>query len=183
MSNPLIGEIRLFAGSFAPRGWALCNGQLLSIAQNTALFSILGTFYGGDGRVTFGLPDLRGRAPVHWGQGPGLSPYDLGEIGGSENVTVLTNELPAHNHLIGVNNAAGTATDPTNGIAAQINTGDARNPLTTAMGYTGTPPPPTGNMNVTAMLPAGGSQPHNNLQPYQCVTYIIALAGIFPARN
>jgi microcystin-dependent protein len=180
MSNQFLGEIRMFAGNFPPKGWALCDGQILSIAQNTALFSLLGTTYGGNGQTTFALPDLRGRAPIHQGQGPGLSDYVLGENGGTENVTLLITQLPAHNHLIGVSNAAGTATDPTNGIVAQINTGTSRAPTTTAMGYT---TPATGTMNPAAVSVAGGSQPHNNIQPLMCVTFIIALVGIYPSRN
>lgn len=180
MSNQFIGEIRIFAGTFAPRGWAMCQGQLMSIAQNTALFSLLGTYYGGDGRVTFGLPDLRGRTPVHQGQGPGLSLYDVGEMVGSENVSLLISEIPAHNHLVSVSNAAGTVTDPTNAISAQDNTGTVRAPTTTAMEYT---TPATATLNPTAMSVVGGSQPHSNLQPYVCITYIIATEGIFPSRN
>lgn len=181
MSNQFIGEIRIFAGNFAPRGWLMCQGQLLSIAQNTALFSLLGTAYGGDGRVTFGLPDLRGRTATHQGQGPGLSQYDVGEATGSESVSLILTELPAHNHLVAVSNAAGTATDPTNGLAAQINTGSVRTPDTVAFGYTA--PPVTGTLNPAAVSAAGGSQPHSNLQPYLCITYIIATEGIFPSRN
>jgi microcystin-dependent protein len=181
MSNQFLGEIRIFAGNFAPRGWALCQGQLMAIAQNTALFSLLGTSYGGDGRVTFALPDLRGRAPVQQGQGPGLSPYDVGELQGTELASLLLTEMPGHTHLIGVNNVAGTVTDPTDGIAAPINTGTARSPDLKYLGYTA--PPANGTMNPAAMSVAGGGQPHNNLQPYVCITYIIATEGIFPSRN
>ncbi len=179
--EPFLGQIMMFGGNFAPRGWAMCNGQLLSIAQNTALFSILGTTFGGDGVTTFGLPDLRGRVPLHWGQGPGLSNYVLGELAGNETVTLTTQQIPAHNHLIGVSNAAGTQTDPTNGIAAQINTGDARNPITSALGYAA--PPQTGTMAPAVVGSSGGNQPHANIQPYLCVTICIALEGIFPSRN
>lgn len=181
MSEPFLGQISIFAGTFAPRGWALCDGQLLSISQNAALFSILGTSFGGNGQSNFALPDLRGRVPVHPGTGPGLSPYVLGQNGGAENVTLLSTQMPPHNHLVGVSNAAGTATDPTNGLVAQINTGTARAPITTAMGFA--PPPQTGTMNPTAVSAAGGGQPHENIQPFLCVNFIIALQRIFPSRN
>ena len=181
MSEPFIGQISMFAGNFAPRGWALCNGQLLPIQQNAALFSILGTTFGGNGSTTFALPDLRGRVPVHQGQGPGLSPYTLGQSGGIENVSLLVTQMPGHNHLVGVSNAAGTVTDPTNALPAQINTGTVRQPATTAFGYA--PPPQTGTLAAAAVSMAGGSQPHANIQPYLAVNFIIALNGIFPSRN
>ena len=171
----------MFGGNFAPSQWAMCNGQLLSIAQNSALFAVLGTTYGGDGVQTFALPDLRGRAPVHPGSGPGLSPYVEGQIGGTETVTLLSTQMPSHNHLVGVSNAAGTVTDPTNALPAQINTGTVRQPATTAFGYA--PPPQTGTLAPAAVSSTGGSQPHANIQPYLCVTFIIALQGVFPSRN
>jgi microcystin-dependent protein len=179
--EPFIGEIKMFGGNFAPRGYALCNGQLLSIAQNAALFSILGTTYGGNGTTTFALPDLRSRVPVHPGQGTGLSPYNLGQNGGAENVTLLTNQMPAHNHTVGVVNQAGTQIDPTNALVAEINTGTARQPATTAMGYSTAGQ--TGTMAPNAVSLTGGNQPHENRQPFLCVNFIIALQGVFPSRN
>lgn len=169
--DPFLGEIRMFGGNFAPRGWAMCNGQQLSVAQNTALFSILGVTYGGNGQTTFGLPDLRSRVPMHFGQGPGLSSYTLGENAGSESVTLLTSEMPMHTHALGcASNAALTSspdpagkfmanTDPTNSYADT--TDSMSGPLTTA----------------------GGSQPHENRQPFLCINFIIALEGVFPSRN
>src|SRR3954469_26017647 len=168
MSEPFLGEIRMFGGNFAPRGWALCNGQLLAISTNTALFSILGTTYGGNGQTTFGLPDLRGRVPLHQGQGQGLSPYNLGEVGGSETVTLLTPQMPAHNHPFAppVSSAAGGAADPTNNFpAAQDATQGPFNYNTTTTG--------AGGAGMSGAQ--GGSQPHANIQPFLCVNYIIAL--------
>lgn len=179
MSEPFIGEIIMFGGNFAPRGWALCDGQLLSIAQNTALFSILGTTYGGDGRVTFALPDLRGRVPVHAGQGPGLSDYNLGQVGGTENVTLLTSEIPAHAHgfALNGNSANGSLTSPINNFPATVidTNGNA-----SIQGYSNTS---DGVMAGGTSSLTGGNQPHNNLQPYLCVNFIIALEGIFPSRG
>jgi len=177
MSDPFIGEIRMFAGNFAPRGWALCNGQLLPISQNTALFSILGTTYGGNGQTTFGLPDLRGRVALHPGQGPGLSPYTLGEQGGSESVTLLTTNMPAHTHMVNASTTNATAPAPTNGILASPLDSNAG----AGLGYVTTSP--NTQMAPNSIAPSGGSQPHENRQPYNCVNYIIALQGIFPSRN
>ena len=174
MSEPFIGEIVLFAGNFAPRGWAFCQGQLLSIAQNTALFSILGTTYGGDGRVTFALPDLRGRVPLGQGQGPGLSNYVLGEQSGTENVTLLITEIPQHTHLLTCLNGDGDKQTPVGNVLANDGAGGA-NPYSDQT--------PSGVMSPLAVQPAGGSQPHNNLQPYLALDYIIAMEGIFPSRN
>ena len=162
-----IGEIRLFAGNFAPRAWAFCWGQLLSIAQNTALFSILGTTYGGNGQTTFALPDLRGRVPVSQGQGPGLSPYSLGEQGGVETVTLLQQQIPAHTHSQPTTNGQQTTNRPNNalpaqgGVSATESDGSAFHPTTSV----------------------GGNQPHENRSPYLALNYIIALQGIFPSRN
>jgi microcystin-dependent protein len=181
MAEPFIAEIRMFGGNFAPRGWALCNGQLLSIQQNTALFSILGTTYGGNGTTNFALPNLQGQVPVHWGSAPGGSQYVIGQAAGSENITLITAQIPAHNHNVGVSSAAGDVTSPVNAIAAQINTGSVRTPTTTALGYTNTAQ--TGTMPPNTLSLTGGSQPHPNMQPYLCVTFIIALNGIFPSRN
>lgn len=172
MSEPFLGEIIMFGGNFAPRGWAFCSGQLLSIAQNTALFSILGTTYGGNGTTTFALPDLRGRVPIHPGQGPGLSSYVLGEAAGVENVTLLTTQMPAHTHVLTSNASTAAATDtlPTGNFLASDN--QYTNASNTQM-----------NANAVAIAPTGGSQPHTNIQPFLCVNFIIALEGIFPSRN
>ena len=172
MSEPFLGEIIMFGGNFAPRGWAFCSGQLLSIAQNTALFSILGTTYGGNGQTTFALPDLRGRVPIHPGSGPGLSPYSLGEQGGVENVTLLITQMPAHGHVATSNASTAAANDtlPTGNFLASDN--QYQTASNTQM-----------NANAVTIAPSGGSQPHANIQPFTCVNFIIALEGIFPSRN
>ena len=175
MTDPFLAEIRMFAGNFAPYGWALCQGQLMAISQNTALFSLLGTTYGGDGRVTFGLPDLRGAAPMQAGQGAGLSQRFLGENGGEQTVTLLTSEMPMHVHL-------------PNAVAASANTDSASSTTwaTAGGGRLGSPMystnAPTQLMNPMTVALTGGSQPHNNMPPYLCVSFIIALQGIFPQR-
>jgi microcystin-dependent protein len=170
--TPILGEIRIFGGNFAPKGWAFCNGQLLNISQNSALFSLLGTTYGGDGRVTFALPDLRGRAPIGFGQGPGLSSYALGEQGGTEAVTLLVTEMPTHNHALGANSANGTSTVAQNNV-----------PATSASRDNQYSPTVNATMSPTAIGPAGGNEPHENRQPYLAMNYIIALEGIYPSRN
>ncbi len=180
MSEPFLGEIRMVGWNFAATGWALCNGQLMSINQNAALFSLLGTTYGGDGRSTFALPNLQGRVPIHQGQGLGLSPYVIGQFAGSENVALLQSQMPQHNHLLGVSNLPGTVADPTNAVLAQGNSGEARRPVAVS-GYVSSAP--TGSLSPTSISSAGGGQPHNNLQPYLCVNFIIALQGIFPSRS
>jgi microcystin-dependent protein len=174
--DPFIGEIRMFGGNFAPNGWALCNGQLLSINQYAALFSLLGTSFGGNGSTTFGLPDLQGRVPLSWGQGSGLSNYNLGDKAGTETITLTQNQMPAHNHLVNSSNIAATA--PTAG---------ANLPATPAAAHGQTPlsiygPVAAGTMGPTMIAPAGGSLPHANIQPYLALTFIIALVGIFPSR-
>lgn len=174
MANPYLGEIRMVGFNFAPVGWALCNGQLLSISQNTALFSLLGTTYGGNGTTTFALPDLRGRVPVHAGQGPGLSNYTLGQLSGAENTTLLSTNMPIHNHLVNCNSTGGTQATPGSGLLAVESTGTSSN-------YTNASPDST--MSPTMVGNAGGSQPFSNIQPYLCVNFIIALNGIFPSRN
>lgn len=171
MSDQFVAEIRLFAGNFAPAGWALCNGQILYISQNTALFSLLGTTYGGDGKSTFGLPNFMDRVPVGAGQGPGLSDYAFGQSGGSESVTLLQNEMPSHQHIVMGDNTVGTQDALGGGIWANtpgINAYDAG--------------APTVAMSSSAMSVTGGGQPHNNMQPYLGLTYIIAMQGIFPQR-
>lgn len=176
MSDPFVAEIRIFPFNFAPKGWAFCDGQLMPISQNTALFSLLGTTYGGDGKSTFALPDLQGRAPMHPGQGPGLSLHDLGETGGSETVTLLTSEMPLHPHQVGrALGSDGNQTTPVNNIWAQM-------PIGRAVVNIYHEKPPTGPMNNTAIGPAGGDQPHNNMQPYLTLNFCIALQGVFPAR-
>jgi len=181
MAEPFIGEIRMFAGTFAPRGWAFCDGQLLAISSAEALFSLLGTTYGGDGRTTFGLPDLRGRIPIHKGTGPGLSPRSLGERGGAEGATVSIAQLPSHSHaLYGTVEIAGRS-DPTAAFRASY-VGD-----TDEIPAFGDPAPPPDNpfvamANDTIAPAAGGGQAHTNVQPFSCVNFIIALSGLYPSR-
>jgi microcystin-dependent protein len=175
MSDPFVAEIRIFTGNFAPRGWAQCNGQLMAISQNTALFSLLGTTYGGDGKSTFALPNLQGSAPMQQGQGPGLSLRDLGELGGQTNVTLLQTEMPAHAHVVQAATGGGGSSDPTNNAWASgaKGLGDLYSP--------------SGNNNVQmspqAVSISGGSLPHNNMMPYLGLMFIIALQGVFPARG
>jgi microcystin-dependent protein len=173
MADPFVAEIRIFPFNFAPKGWAWCDGQLLPLSQNTALFSLLGTTYGGDGKSTFALPDLQGAAPMHPGQGPGLSLHDLGESGGSETVTLLESEIPAHAHSVNASNGPANLQAP----AADRVLGRANNNV-----YLDNP----GNLVALApeaLAPAGGDQPHNNLQPYLTFYFNIALQGVFPPRT
>ena len=169
--NPFVAEIRMFAGNFAPTGWAECNGQLLPLSQNTALFSLLGTFYGGDGKSTFALPDLQGSAPMHQGSGSGLSQRFLGEKSGSETITLLQSEMPLHNHIANAKTSLGNSQTPAGQTWAGSN--NAKQYVNTA---------PNTPMSPQALSPTGGDQPHNNLQPYLVVTFIIALQGVFPQR-
>ena len=176
MSDPFVAEIRIFPFNFAPRGWAFCNGQLLPISQNTALFSLLGTTYGGDGKSTFALPNMQGSTPMQQGQGPGLSLRDLGELGGEENVTLLQTEMPSHNHpALAANNSGSPLPTPVgNAWSSGLKTGPSLYSATSA--------------NDVAMSPAatsitGGSLPHNNLMPYLTLNFCIALQGIFPPRS
>lgn len=180
MAEPFLGQIMMFGGNFAPRGWAFCAGQLLSISQNTALFSLLGTTYGGNGVQTFALPDLRGRFPLGMGNGPGLSPVVEGQIGGSETTSILTSNLPAHNHPLLGSATAGAQTSPAGGAIAEINTGSVKTP-TIGFGFATTTP-------TSAMLPqsiglTGQNIPLETIPPYLGVNFIIALQGIFPSRN
>lgn len=175
MTDPFLAEIRMFAGNFAPTGWALCDGQLMPISQNTALFSLLGTTYGGDGRATFALPNLQDSAPMQQGQGQGLSLRDLGEIGGEPYVTLLTTEMPAHTHQVNAVDASGDATTPNNALWASALIGRVGTNM-----YSNATPSQTMSPFSTGV--AGGSQPHNNMPPYLSVTFIIALQGIYPQR-
>lgn len=171
MADPFVAEIRIFPFNFAPRGWAWCDGQLMPLSQNTALFSLLGTTYGGNGQSNFALPDLQGRAPMHPGQGPGLSLHDLGEQGGSETVTLLESEIPAHTHVLRGSNDLGDSPVPGNNSLAR----------TVPMTYG--PPSATVSMAPQSLAPAGGDQPHNNLMPYLTFYFNIALQGVFPPRS
>ena len=171
MSNPFVGEIRLFGGNFAPAGWAICNGSLLAISEFETLFNLIGTTYGGDGESTFSLPDLRGRVPVHQGQGPGLSPYTIGESGGAETVTLTSGQMPAHTHpLRAASSPASAAVGPTGVLAA------------TSVNAYGSGVPNMA-MNAGAVVAAGGSAPHENMAPFLGVNYIISLFGIFPSQS
>ena len=181
MSEPFLGEIRIMGFNFAPRGWATCDGQILPIAQNTALFALLGTNFGGNGQTTFGLPDFRGRMPMAAGQSPGLSPYVVGEAAGVENVALLLQELPAHNHGVAVTTTVGTVPTSNGNQLARAQIGNAISGITQIRVYSsGQPNVP---MSPNVLRPTGGSQPHNNMMPYLGLTFCIAMAGIFPPRG
>lgn len=172
MADPFLAEIRIFPFNFAPKGWAWCNGQLLPLSQNTALFSLLGTTYGGNGMSNFALPDLQGRAPMHPGQGPGLSLHDLGETGGSETTTLLESEIPSHSH----------------GVMASVVNSQVITPTGAATGRGNPTPIYAASLSGVAMgqnslTPAGGNQPHNNMMPYLTFYFNIALQGVFPPRT
>ena len=170
MSQPFVGEIRLFAGNFPPNGWMFCDGALLSIAQNDVLFDLIGTTYGGDGQTTYALPDLRGRVPVHQGSN-GQSNYVMGQLGGAETVTVTPGQLPTHSHAWNASmNAAVSTKGPT----------DALGVSTMNMYGTGTP---NMSMEPSAVAPTGGNQPHENMAPFTAINYIISLFGVFPSQN
>ncbi|MEK7833321.1 MAG: tail fiber protein [Acidobacteriota bacterium] len=172
MADPFVAEIRIFPFNFAPRGWAWCDGQLLPLSQNTALFSLLGTTYGGNGKSNFALPDLQGRAPMHPGQGPGLSLHDLGETGGSETVSLLESEIPSHSHSASMSLRPSDNLNPA-GLA--LGTGNAI--------YVPAAGSPGASLAPEALAPAGGDQPHNNMQPYLTLYFNIALQGVFPPRT
>jgi len=172
MSEPFVGEIRMFAGNFAPRGWAFCDGQLLAVSQNDALFSLFGTIYGGDGRTTFGLPDLRGRIPIHAGSGPGLSPRRLGAKGGTEKETLTVNQLSSHSHPLNATTSSGTDNNPSGKVTGESPSVDLyfegdRNV----------------SMATSAITSVGGSRSHTNLAPFLCIHFIVALFGIYPSRQ
>jgi microcystin-dependent protein len=176
MAEPFYGEIKIYGCTFAPEGWAFCDGQLIDIAQNTALFSILGTIYGGDGRVTFALPNLKGKAPMHWGSGPGLTQKYLGEYGGAETVVLSTSHMPAHTHEVNLISKRSTDFKPQNdyflagarGAAIYAEVGDS---------------PTLTPMSSDTLQNSGGSQAHNNMQPSLSMNFCIAMAGIYPPRN
>lgn len=170
MADPFVGEIRQFGFNFAPTGWAQCNGQLLPISQNTALFALLGTFYGGDGKSTFALPNLQGSTPLHQGQGQGLSERVIGEIGGSQTVTLLQSEMPFHTHTV-----SGSVRPPTENDAANFYWGQVTNLYSATAN-------PAQAMAFQGLAPTGGSLPHNNMMPYLTVNFCIALQGVFPQR-
>jgi microcystin-dependent protein len=173
MADPFVAEIRIFPFNFAPKGWAFCNGQLLPLSQNTALFSLLGTTYGGDGKSNFALPNMQGRAPMHPGQGPGLSLHDLGETGGSETVTLLQSQIPTHSHALRTFNDVGEDRIPGPTEAMARSTGGS---LYAAPGA-------IVSLGPGALPPAGGDAPHNNMMPYLTLNFNIALQGVFPPRT
>jgi microcystin-dependent protein len=173
MANPFVAEIRIMPFNFAPTGWAFCNGQLMPISQNTALFSLLGTTYGGDGKSTFALPNMQGNAPMQAGQGPGLSLRDLGETGGEQTVTLLQTEIPAHSHIAVADGVADTASPQNNTWGSALKGhGDLYAPASSLV-----------QMSPLALSIAGGNLPHNNLQPFLTLNFVIALQGVYPARN
>lgn len=174
MADPFVAEIRIFPFNFAPRGWAFCNGQLLPLSQNTALFSLLGTFYGGDGKSNFALPDLQGSAAMHWGQGPGLSDRFLGEASGSDYVTLINSEIPAHNHAMLASTSVADSPGPSGAANSRV-TG-----VTPYLAPAGAPLVP---MALSAIGLTGGNAPHNNLQPYLTFYFCIAMQGVFPPRT
>jgi microcystin-dependent protein len=172
MSEPFVGEIRMFAGNFAPQGWAFCDGQLLAVSQNDALFSLFGTVYGGDGRTTFGLPDLRGRVPMHAGTGPGLSQRRLGARGGTETATVAVDQIPSHTHQMKASGDLAGRANPQDNLPAksaqiELYSGDA----------------PDVALSPSAISAVGDNQPHSNLMPFLCIHFIVALVGIYPSRS
>jgi microcystin-dependent protein len=170
MAQPYVGEIRMFAGNFAPAGWMFCAGQLLPISENETLFQLIGTTYGGDGQSTFALPDLRSRVPIHQGTGPGGSTHIIGEMGGVETVTLTTQQIPAHSHPLLVSTAVATNSNPAGSVPGE-------SPSVTLY----LEEAPSVIMNASAIAPTGGSQPHTNVQPFQCVNFIISQFGIFPS--
>jgi microcystin-dependent protein len=174
MSQPFVGEIRMVGFNFAPVGWALCDGSLMAISQNDTLFNLIGTTYGGDGQNTFALPDLRGRVPVHMGQGPGLSGYIIGELSGLETVTITKQQLPPHTHPPSANGAGpATSSSPVGNV--WCNSGANGTPYSNVA--------PASPMNAAALQSVGGNQPHDNMLPFQCISFVISLFGIFPSQS
>ncbi|MBS1794013.1 MAG: phage tail protein [Acidobacteria bacterium] len=171
MGLPYVGEIRMFAGNFAPAGWMFCEGQLIPISEYETLFNLIGTTYGGDGQSTFALPDLRGRVPIHQGTGPGLPTYIIGEAAGVEQVTLTVQQIPAHSHPAGCSSNPGNNSSPLNAVPAAN---------TTALVYVNVAAP-LQPMNAASIQSTGGNQPHENLQPYLCVDFIISMFGVFPS--
>lgn len=179
MSEAYPGQIVLFAGNYAPKNWALCNGQVLSISANSALFAVIGNVYGGDGRTTFALPDLRSRVPVAAGNGTNLSPYAIGATGGVDSVTLTTNQMPLHTHLQAAAKTLGTTDDPTNAYLAQVPDGQGG----VAATFVASPGAAGATMNSNSISPCGNSQPHTNLQPFLALNYIICVQDLYPSRN
>ena len=172
--DPFVAEIRIFPFNFAPKGWAFCDGQILPLSQNTALFSLLGTTYGGDGKSNFALPNMQGNAPMHPGQGPGLSLHDLGETGGSDTVSLLESEIPSHSHAVMAAVNPSTARLPAPNVSIARSAGVSAYQTNTTQLV---------NMADNAIAPAGGDQPHNNMQPYLTLNFCIALQGVYPPRT
>ena len=171
MTTPFIGTITMFGGNFAPRGYAFCNGSLQAISQNSALFALIGTTYGGNGQTTFALPDLRGRAPIHQGNLPGGGNYVVGQAQGTESVTLTASQMPSHTHGLGANSGPGSGAGPSGAVWA-------RSTATQNYAAAGATP-----MNATAVTSSGGNQPHENMQPFLAINFIMALEGVFPSRN
>jgi microcystin-dependent protein len=172
MPEPYVGEIRMFAGNFAPNGWMFCEGQTLPIAENEVLFQLIGTTYGGDGQETFNLPNLASRVPIHMGTGPSGTTYQIGEMAGTEQETLTVNQIPIHSHPLFASTAIGTSNTPSGNITSQS--------VSVKM-YVAEQP--TASMNPNAVTPAGGSQPHENCQPFLCINFIISLFGVFPSQT
>ena len=179
MATPFLGAISMISFNFPPKGWAFCNGQILPINQNQALFSLLGTTYGGNGTQTFQLPDLQNQVPIHFGQGPGLSNYTQGQAGGTETVTLTTTTIPTHTHTLNVTTTNATAAAIASNLLPAVPTVASA----TFYAVSGSPSLETQNLASTSVSTAGGSQPHNNLMPSLCINFVIALQGIFPSRN
>jgi microcystin-dependent protein len=177
MGSPYVGEIRIFAGNYEPAGWAYCDGRPLPISENDVLFTLIGTTYGGDGETTFNLPNLCGRIPLHQGTAPSGTTYQIGEMAGVEQVTLTTQQIPNHNHAVAATQNAGTTGSSTPSVGAHLGGGTARTYTDDTTGAN------TVAMNAGALAPTGGSQPHENMQPYLCLNYIISLYGIFPSQN
>lgn len=175
MANPYVGEIRMFGGNFAPAGWAFCDGQLMSIAQNDTLFNLIGTTFGGDGQQTFGLPDLRGRLPVHQGTDSTGQAWTIGQLSGAEEVALTAAEMPAHSHFAMGSSDQASSSDPTGAVLATLSAAGTQSAYGTRS--------PTGALDPSSVTFAGGSQPHSNLMPYACVSFIISLFGVYPSPN